>query len=53
MVTFCDILHEAKQETKINSRECARSTDWKINFKLAGNQTIGFTLAMKLHPNKK
>ena len=26
MVTFCDILHEAKQETKTNSRECAVRT---------------------------
>ena len=26
MVTFCDILHEAKQKTKTNSRECAVRT---------------------------
>ena len=26
MVTFCDILHEAKQETKTNPRECAVRT---------------------------
>ena len=26
MVTFCDILHEAKQVTKTNPRECAVRT---------------------------
>ena len=26
MVTICDILHEAKQKTKTNSRECAVRT---------------------------
>ena len=35
MVTFCDILHEAKQETKTNSRECAVRTG---NFPLSGGK---------------
>ena len=41
MVTFCDILHEAKQKTKANSRECAvRTGNQHVYVALIISQTL-------------